>query len=261
MNLPYMPFFVGDYTKDTRHLTLEQHGAYLLILMHLWEHSSIKVDKICRVVGVSKSDWDALSEEILELLDVVDGVAKSPKMERVRLDAETKYESKKAQAKKASEARWAKKEMREDMQEHMREDMPTHMLPQCGGNANQNQNQIVSPNGDPNEFVCLAQARANPEKSDFVAYGVASFGHKGLSESEWGDMWQDFEAQDWKDANGKSISAKWKSAMGYKADYVKKHRGQQPRQQFLTAAERDRDERNELAKQIKANGGVFAGFA
>lgn len=37
MSYAYMALFTGDYLRDTRHLTPEEHGIYLLLLMHCWD--------------------------------------------------------------------------------------------------------------------------------------------------------------------------------------------------------------------------------
>ena len=33
-----MPIYIGDYMKDTGHLSVEEHGFYFLALMHLWNN-------------------------------------------------------------------------------------------------------------------------------------------------------------------------------------------------------------------------------
>jgi uncharacterized protein YdaU (DUF1376 family) len=37
MSFAYMPFYTGDYLRDTRHLSPLKHGIYVLLLMHCWD--------------------------------------------------------------------------------------------------------------------------------------------------------------------------------------------------------------------------------
>lgn len=37
MSFAYLPWYTGDYFRDTRHLTPARHGVYLLLLAHCWD--------------------------------------------------------------------------------------------------------------------------------------------------------------------------------------------------------------------------------
>lgn len=59
---PFMQFYVGDYLADTLDLTTEQHGAYLLILMTMWQHDAklpndpVKLARIARMTP-AQEQW------------------------------------------------------------------------------------------------------------------------------------------------------------------------------------------------------------
>jgi uncharacterized protein YdaU (DUF1376 family) len=40
VSFAFMPFYTGDYQRDTRHLTPEEHGIYILLLVYCWDQKA-----------------------------------------------------------------------------------------------------------------------------------------------------------------------------------------------------------------------------
>jgi uncharacterized protein YdaU (DUF1376 family) len=70
----YMPVFVGDYLRDTCHLSLEEHGAYLKLLFVMWGqgHGRLPSDpaRLARMVGCDRAEWDRVWPAIAGFFEV-----------------------------------------------------------------------------------------------------------------------------------------------------------------------------------------------
>ena len=103
----WMPLYVGDYLADTLHLTCEQNGAYLLLLMHYWRNGPLPENEcalatICRV-AVAKWRRD-IAPSVLPFFTVADGRLHQKRIDKERQEAAEISGKRKA----AAEARWAK---------------------------------------------------------------------------------------------------------------------------------------------------------
>ncbi|MCP4318001.1 MAG: DUF1376 domain-containing protein [Hyphomicrobiales bacterium] len=67
---PFLPLSVDAYLCDTRHLSLEEHGAYLLLLMVAWNRPQCNLpddDKyLSRVLGITADEWLKLKPTIMD---------------------------------------------------------------------------------------------------------------------------------------------------------------------------------------------------
>jgi uncharacterized protein YdaU (DUF1376 family) len=62
----WMQFNVGDYVRDTRHLSTLEHGAYLLLIMRYWEDGGLPDNEalLARYAGLTAEQW-AQSRDVL----------------------------------------------------------------------------------------------------------------------------------------------------------------------------------------------------
>jgi uncharacterized protein YdaU (DUF1376 family) len=57
----WMPFYWGDYMRDTAHLSTVQHGAYLLLIGHYWSHGGLPDDdqQLANITRLAVREWRA----------------------------------------------------------------------------------------------------------------------------------------------------------------------------------------------------------
>lgn len=73
MSTAYMQFYVADYLGDTRHLTTEQHGAYILLLMSMWRAGGYLPNddkKLARLCGCTGSRWSKIRAEVMDFFSL-----------------------------------------------------------------------------------------------------------------------------------------------------------------------------------------------
>jgi uncharacterized protein YdaU (DUF1376 family) len=73
---PFMQLYVSDYFGDTRHLSCEQHGAYLQLLLTMWNAGGSLPDddrQLARMTSLSVKKWKAIRPVILAFFETEDG--------------------------------------------------------------------------------------------------------------------------------------------------------------------------------------------
>lgn len=93
-----MQLYVADYLGDTRHLTTEQHGAYLLLLMSMWRADGRLPNddkKLSRIAGCTPSRWARIKGDVLAFFET-DGDSLANKRLGLELEKASEKSSKRA---------------------------------------------------------------------------------------------------------------------------------------------------------------------
>lgn len=128
-DFPALPVFTDAYLADTRHLSTEEHGAYLLLLMEAWRRPECNLpddDKLLsRLCGLPLSRWQEIKGTILAFW-VRDGRRKT--WTQKRLLKERSYVAQKSALRRDSAAKRWNKTKNDDanaMQSECKTDAPT----------------------------------------------------------------------------------------------------------------------------------------
>jgi uncharacterized protein YdaU (DUF1376 family) len=108
---PAIPLFGDAYIADTRHLSLEEHGAYLSLIMIAWraEDCSLPDDdaRLARVLGITTKKWAKLKPDVMAFWALDDG-----RWTQKRLTKERLFVAKKSkQNAESANARWNAKSL------------------------------------------------------------------------------------------------------------------------------------------------------
>jgi uncharacterized protein YdaU (DUF1376 family) len=72
----WFPLYIGDYLADTRKLSRDQHGGYLLLLFEHYLHGPLPDDdeQLARItLSATLSEWEKLRKALAPYFDVHDG--------------------------------------------------------------------------------------------------------------------------------------------------------------------------------------------
>ena len=131
----YYERHIGDYLKDTAHLSLLEHGVYGRLLdIYYSREEPIPEDQAMRLVGArSEEERAAVVEVLREFFTLDDGAWRHG-----RCDEElAKYQDKQRKAKASAEARWNKDKPQADRN-------ATAMRTHSEGNAPSNQTPVIN---------------------------------------------------------------------------------------------------------------------
>ena len=75
--LPYMKLYPADYLADTNHLTTEEHGAYLLLLMNYWQSGKPldnRKGQLAKIARLSNERWAIVEQTLASFFTIRRGI-------------------------------------------------------------------------------------------------------------------------------------------------------------------------------------------
>lgn len=109
--IPYMPLYVADYLADAAHLTTEEHGAYLLLIMTYWQRGKpLPADpsRLANIARMTNERWTDVQRTLSEFFVIDNGVWSHNRIEAELSKFRGKSDKAKAAGKASGESRKSK---------------------------------------------------------------------------------------------------------------------------------------------------------
>ena len=201
---PALPLWTDAYLADTRHLTMEEHGAYMLLLMLAWRSPDCCLPddgkRLARMLGITPKKWTALREALTgpSMFQAGNGVLRQKRLTRERDFVLRQSEVQR----KNAEARWKRKPL-ENKDSNDAAASDRHMPNQCQTYA-PTPTPTPTPTVGSGEGSAGANARDDPTLRERIlaAIGVGPDGIIGPSAKVIGT------------AADMELAARWKADLG-----------------------------------------------
>lgn len=150
----FMPLWIGDYLADTMHLTRDQHGGYLMLIMAYWRKGSALEDNDDALASISRCssiEWASIRPVLAKFFTVEAGLWKHGRIDEELQKAAENYAAKVERAKAGASARWGKNASSNAQASGK----------QCSSNANHNHTPTEkNPSGSSSDRRAKGNARA-----------------------------------------------------------------------------------------------------
>jgi uncharacterized protein YdaU (DUF1376 family) len=103
----YLPLFAGDYLADTLNFSVEEHGAYLLALIHQWNSGPFEEDELRLVLRFQRKKFAKIFAKLSpKLTQAEDGKWYSKRLEAERAKSLEISEKRSKAGRLGAESKW-----------------------------------------------------------------------------------------------------------------------------------------------------------
>lgn len=105
----WMPLWIGAYLADTMHLSRDEHGGYLLLIMTYWRTREPLPDSdkhLASIVKATPKEWKELRPVLSKFFKVENGTWTHKRIEQELASASDKKSKATSKAQAAAQARW-----------------------------------------------------------------------------------------------------------------------------------------------------------